>query len=70
MRVACETPTPATGGLVLELKAQGHDEGKDTFEERLAIAKQLEVRRFAPEINRDGETVAALPGLSCSGTMK
>ena len=37
MRMACETPAPATGGLVLELKAQGHDEGKDTFEKRLPI---------------------------------
>src|SRR5262245_25519017 len=46
MRMACETPAPATGDLVLELKAQGHDEGDDTFEERLPIAKQLEIRRL------------------------
>jgi hypothetical protein len=39
---------------VCELKAKGHDEGKDTFEERLAIAKELEVRCFAPEIDSDG----------------
>jgi len=39
---------------VLELQAKGHDEGDDTFEERLPIAKQLEVRRFAPEIDGDG----------------
>jgi hypothetical protein len=51
MRVACETPAPATGSLVLELKAKGHDEGKDTFEERLPIAQQLEVGCFAPELN-------------------
>ena len=43
MRVACATPASATGGLVLELKAKGHDEGEDTFEERLPIAKQLEI---------------------------
>ena len=54
MRMACEIPAPATGGLVLELKAKGHDEGDDTFEERLPIAKQLEVCCFAPEINGDG----------------
>jgi hypothetical protein len=39
---------------VLELKAKGHDEGGDTFEERLPVAKQLEIRRFAPEIDGDG----------------
>jgi hypothetical protein len=39
---------------MFELKAKGHDEGEDTFEERLPIAKQLEVRRFAPEIDGDG----------------
>jgi hypothetical protein len=39
---------------VFELQAKGHDEGDDTFEERLSIAKQLEVRRFAPEIDGDG----------------
>src|ERR1700752_1760011 len=58
MRMACETPAPATGGLVRELEAEGHDEGDDTFEERLPITKQLEIRRFAPEIDGDG---AVLP---------
>ena len=37
-----------------ELKAKGHDEGKDTFAERLPIAKPLEGRRFAPEVDGDG----------------
>jgi hypothetical protein len=54
MRMACETPAPATGGLVLELKTKGHNGGDDTFEERLPIAKQLEIRSFAPEIDGDG----------------
>ena len=58
MRMACETPAPVTGGLVLELKAKGHDEGNDTFEERLTIAKQLEVCRSAPEIDGDGTVFA------------
>ena len=62
MRVACETPAPATGGLVLELKAQGHDEGKDTFEERLPIAQQLQIGRFVLKINRDGPVFAGLTG--------
>src|SRR5712691_260121 len=54
MGVACQASAAATGRLVCELKAQGHHEGEDTFEERLPIAKQLEVRRFAPEIDSDG----------------
>jgi hypothetical protein len=52
--VAGQTPAPATGRFVLELQAKGHDEGEDTFEERLPIAKQLEVGRFTPEIDSDG----------------
>ena len=39
---------------MLELKAKGHDEGDETFEERLPIAKQPEIRRFTPEIDGDG----------------
>jgi hypothetical protein len=39
---------------VYELKAEGQDEGQYTFEKCFPIAKQLEVRRFAPEINGDG----------------
>jgi hypothetical protein len=54
MRVACPASTALTSRLVLELKAESHDAGEDTFEERLPIAKQLEVRRFASEIDGDG----------------
>ena len=43
---------------MFQLKAEGQDEGEDTFEERLAIAKQLKVGRFAPEINGDGAVFA------------
>jgi len=55
-------PAPATGGFVFQLKAEGHDEGEDTFEERLAITQQLEVGRFAPEIDGDGAVIASLAG--------
>jgi hypothetical protein len=58
MGVARQAPTAVTGRLVLELKAKGHDEGDDTFEERLPIAKQLEIRRFAPEIDGDSPVFA------------
>ena len=68
MRMACETPAPAPGGLVLELKAKRHDEGDDTFEERLTIAKQLEVRRFAPEMDDDGTVCAHLFGCFVHGS--
>jgi hypothetical protein len=54
MGVACQAPAAATGRLVCELKAEGEEEGEHTFEERLPIAKQLEVRRFTPEIDSDG----------------
>jgi hypothetical protein len=54
MRVARQASAAATGGFVFQLKAEGHDEGEDTFEERLPIAKQLEVHRFASEIDGDG----------------
>jgi hypothetical protein len=60
MGVARQAPAPATGGFVFQLKAEGHDEGEDTFEERLAIVQQLEVGRFAPEIDGDGAVVAGL----------
>jgi hypothetical protein len=53
MGVARQALTAATGRLVLELKAKGHDEGDDTFEERLPIAKPLEIRRSALEIDGD-----------------
>ena len=54
MRVARETSTPTTGRFVFQLKAEGHDEGKDTFEERLAIVKQLYVGRFVLKVDGDG----------------
>jgi hypothetical protein len=58
MGVACQAPTATTGGLMFELKAKGHDEGEDTFEERLPIAKQLVIRRFALEIDGDRSVFA------------
>jgi hypothetical protein len=54
MGEARQASAPAIDGFVLQLKAEGHDEGEDTFEERIPIAKQLEIRRFALEIDSDG----------------
>jgi hypothetical protein len=39
VRVTCQTPTAATGGLVLQLKAEGEDEGEDTLEKRLPVSQ-------------------------------
>ena len=58
MRVARQAPAAATGRLVFELKAEGQDEGEDTFEKRLAIAKQLKVGRFVLKIDGDGAVFA------------
>src|SRR5262252_2231736 len=54
MGVAGQAPTSATGRLVCELKANGHHEGEDTLQKRLAIAKQLKVGRFVSKIDGDG----------------
>ena len=46
MGVAGQASAAATGRLVGALKAEGHEEGEDTFEKRLAIAQQLKVGGF------------------------
>jgi hypothetical protein len=58
MRVACETPAPATGGFVCELKAEGEEESEHEFNKDLAIAKQLKVGRFVSKIDSDGPVFA------------
>ena len=58
MGMAREASTAATGGFVFQLKAEGHEEGEDKFDKRFPIAKQLEVGRFAPEIDGDGAVFA------------
>jgi hypothetical protein len=54
MRVTCQTPAPATGRLVFQLKAQGQHDGKDTLEKRLAVSQQAAVGGFVSNINGDG----------------
>ena len=58
MGMARQAPAAPTGRLVFQLEAYGQDEGEDTFEKRLAIAKQLKVGRFMLKINRDGPVFA------------
>ena len=67
MRVARQAPAPATGGFVFQLKAEGQHEGEDTFEERLAIVKQLPVGRFVLEIDGDSPVFASLAGCGSHG---
>src|SRR5262245_6620005 len=54
MGVACQTPAAATGSRVFELKAKGQEKGEHNLEKRLAIVKQLEVRRMMLKIVGNG----------------
>src|SRR6266850_1176903 len=54
MRVACETPAPAAGGLVLELKAKGQEKSENELDKRLAVFNQAEVGCFVSKIDGDG----------------
>src|SRR5262244_4014513 len=54
MRVACETPAPAAGGLVLELKAKGQEKSENELDKRLAVFNQAEVGGFVSKINGNG----------------
>ena len=58
--MAGETPTPATGRRVCELKAQSQDKGEDTLDKRIAIVQQAKVGRFILKINDDGAVVPRL----------
>jgi hypothetical protein len=60
MRVACQVPVAATGGLVGELKAQGQEKGEHAFDKCLPIAKELKVGRFIVEIDGDGPIFTGL----------
>jgi hypothetical protein len=65
MRVARQAPAAATGRLLPELKAQGQHEGHDTFEKRLAIAKELNVGRFVSKIDADRAVFSGRFGCYC-----
>src|SRR5262244_2275381 len=67
VRVTGQTSTPTTGGFVFQLKAEGQHEGEDTFEEHLAIVKQLPVGRFVLEIDGDSPVFASLAGCGSHG---
>jgi hypothetical protein len=58
MRVTRQSTAAVTGRFMGELKAQREDEGEDELDERLAIAKELEVGRLIIEINGDRAVLA------------
>src|SRR5215510_11469392 len=68
MRVAGETPAPATGRRMCELKAKGEEKGEDELDKRLAVVKELNVGHFIVEINSDGAVVASLAGRVSHGS--
>jgi hypothetical protein len=60
MRVARHTSATATGGFVLQLKAEREDERHDPSDKGLPIVKQLKVGRFILEIDGDRAVVPRL----------
>jgi hypothetical protein len=56
--MARQASATATGGFVLQRKTEEQDEGQDTFQKCFPIAKQLEVRCFAPEIDGNGAVLS------------
>src|SRR5262252_4504801 len=58
MGVARQAPAPITGGLVLQLEAEGQQEGEDALEKRLTIAQQVEVGGFVSKIDRHSAVVS------------
>jgi hypothetical protein len=67
MRVAGQA-SAATGRLMLELKAKGEEKGKDEFDKRLTVVKELKVGPFIVEIDGNGAVVASLAGRLSHGS--
>src|SRR5262245_60971832 len=63
--MAGEAATIVTGRFMVELKAQGKDEGEDKLDKRLAIADHLEVGGWVLEIDGDGAVLACRFGGLC-----
>jgi hypothetical protein len=63
--VASQKAAAGTGRCVVELKANGEDEGEDELDERFAIAKELRVGRLIVEIDSEGAILAWCFGGLC-----
>src|SRR6266852_1409764 len=51
--MARQAPSPATGCLMFELKAQGEEKGEHTFDKRLTVCNQVKVGRVISKVNGD-----------------
>jgi len=58
MRMTRQASSAITGRLVLELEAEGQEEGEHTFNKRLAVCTQAEVGGFVSTIDGDGAVFA------------
>ena len=67
VRVTGQASTATTARLMFELKAKSQEKGENTFEKRLAVAKQLKVGRFILKINCDGPVFTGLAGCGSHG---
>ena len=54
MRMTRQASSPITGRLMLELEAEGQEEGEHTFNKRLAVCNQAEVGGWVSKIDGDG----------------
>jgi hypothetical protein len=52
---------------VFELKTKSQEKGEHAFDKRLAVAKQLNVGRFALKVDGDGPVVASRAGCGSHG---
>jgi hypothetical protein len=53
MQMTRQASSPITGRLVLELEAEGQEEGEHIFNKRLAVSNQAEVCGFVSKIDGD-----------------
>lgn len=68
MRVARQTSSAATGGLVFQLKAEGEDESRHRCDKGLAVGKELKGGRLVLKIDGDGPVFAGLAGFVSQGS--
>jgi hypothetical protein len=63
LRGAGHTPAPATGGLMVPLKAQRQEAGADTGDTRLALFAPVKGCGLILEIDREGAVVPCRSGV-------
>jgi hypothetical protein len=58
--VPCQAPAASTAPIVRELKAQSEEESHNTFDQRLAVAKELQGGGLVVNIDGDGPMFASV----------